>query len=365
VSTPCAAQENVIPHEILSANLYCNDYQINLSKFPLVDVYTETDSSGGTFISSKLLAINEILNLYTAFNKHILEFFSEEYLYQSDRWMSRAEFEANMIHHYRRHETGSLYYDKKLRSLYYSSNPRISGSAFTVSCGENYYVERSSFNIVTIGYEEVLDRAIEKGDILEYEPGFSFIPVIYPDVNPDYSPREKTVVYDLAERIRGRIEKDGVLINTKNTPKYEDGFIFYYYYENGKDLDLNNSSYYLPLHYTSEALGYAVMNDAEKKNYFIYSEDYLEENLSWKSIEKMQGIFAALGKLTGKNVTLRYDENDKSLYFENETETVGVPAAAFTENAYVRLSDAMEAYKKIANTDNGSNNALNSILSSM
>ncbi|MDR1689721.1 MAG: hypothetical protein LBS21_14100 [Clostridiales bacterium] len=330
-----------------------------------MDAYVEPERPEETFISVKLLAINEILLLYSDYDRYPCEFFTKEYLYQSNEWMSRAEFEANMKYQYRTHEKSDLYFDKRVRSLYYSNNPRLSGHPLTLSCGEDYYVERASFNIVARGYEKVLDRAIKKGDVSEYEPGFSFIPVIYPDVNPDYSPREKTVVYDLAERVRGRIKKDNVLLNTENTPKYEDGFKFFYYYENGKDLDLKNSSYYLPLHYTSEALGYAVINDAEKKNYFIYSEDYLEENLNWKSIEKMQGIFAALGKLTGNNVTLRYDENDKSLYFENEAETVGVPAAAFSEKAFVRLTDAMSAYKKIANTDNGSNNALNGILSSM
>jgi glutathione synthase/RimK-type ligase-like ATP-grasp enzyme len=109
-------------------------------------------------------------------------------------------------------------------------------------------------------------------------------------------------------------------------------------------------SYYIPLQLTYEALGYAVITDDEKQNYFIYSEDNLRENPNWKSIEKMQGIFAALGKLTGNVVTLRYEENEKCLYFENEAESIGIPAA-FSENAYVRVSDAVEAYKKLANTD--------------
>jgi hypothetical protein len=64
----------------------------------------------------------------------------------------------------------------------------------------------------------------------------------------------------------------------------------------------------------------------------------------------MQNIFSALANFTEKNVTVKYDENEKKLFFENESVTYSVEAAAFGKNAYVRISDAVNVYKKISDT---------------
>ncbi|MDR1690081.1 MAG: hypothetical protein LBS21_15980, partial [Clostridiales bacterium] len=63
--------------------------------------------------------------------------------------------------------------------------------------------------------------------------------------------------------------------------------------------------------------------------------------------------YVTLGKLTGKDVTLRYDEDERKLYFENEAQSIGVTSAAFGENAYVRVNDAMSAYKNITDSRQG------------
>jgi hypothetical protein len=364
ISVPCIAQEINFTHKQLTSNLYCNDFQVDLSKYPLIDICDEITKRKVAYVNENLLEIYEILKIYNRITSVDTKFYTKEYLEKSSEWMSRAEFEANMRYQFKVTESIGLYYNKKFRALYFSGTVRGGSYLETVSCGDNYYFNTTDFYVHVRGYDAILDRVIEKKAINEYEPGTSFIPVIYPDANEDFSYYDDGIAYDIRSNRRMELVKNDVLLHPDSP------FLMQKYkiYERFNANDKNNydfTSYYIPLQLTYEALGYAVMNDAEKQNYFIYSEDYLKESPNWKSIEKMQNIFAALGKLTGKNVTLRYDENEKILFFENEAESVGVATAAFVENSYVRVTDAMDAYKRIANTDNGSNNALNSILSSL
>ncbi|MDR1688114.1 MAG: hypothetical protein LBS21_05825 [Clostridiales bacterium] len=354
INFPCvAALNDPFTYNKLSANLYCNDYQIDLSKFPLIDICDEVIIRNVTYVSSDLTDIFEVLKLYSGYNFGNSEFYTKDYLEQSREWMSRAELEANMLYQRGVRESGIIYYDKKNRSLYFNMDRKLSSFIKTVTCGENYYVNVRSFYTMTHGYDEILERVIEKSAINEYDPGFSVAPVIYPEVNGDYLFHDNKGEYDMEKSHRQRIIYDGVsLLPGSEVPELPEEN--HWAYDYGDINDWRNgekSSHYIPLKLTYEAIGCAVINDDEKQNYFIYSEDYLRENPNWKSIEKMQGIFAALSKLTGKKVTLRYDENEKCLYFENEAESIGITAVAFDENAYVRVSDATEAYKKLANTD--------------
>ncbi|MDR1689722.1 MAG: hypothetical protein LBS21_14105 [Clostridiales bacterium] len=354
INFPCvAALNDPFTYNKLSANLYCNDYQIDLSKFPLIDICDEVTIRNVTYVSSDFTDIFEVLRLYSGYNFGNPEFYTKDYLEQSREWMSRAELEANMLYRYGVRETGTIYNDKKNRSLYFDMDRKLSGFIKTVTCGENYYINVRSFYVSTHGYDEILERVIEKSAINEYDPGFSVAPVIYPEVNENYSFHDNKGEYDMEKSHRQRIIHDGVSLLPDSVSRLlpEENYWVYEYGDINDWRNIEKSSYYTPLKLTYEAIGCAVISDDEKQNYFIYSQDYLEESPNWKSIEKMQGIFAALGKLTGKTVTLRYDENEKCLYFENEAESVGITAAAFDENAYVRVSDATEAYKKLANTN--------------
>ncbi|MDR1688126.1 MAG: hypothetical protein LBS21_05890, partial [Clostridiales bacterium] len=142
--------------------------------------------------------------------------------------------------------------------------------------------------------------------------------------------------------------KTKLVIHKGDEIRKKDHWMYGLYNVNGsEEIDANN--HYYPLELVYETIGYAVISDAEKQNYFIYSEDYLKDNSDWKSVEKLQNWFTSFGELFSENAKLRYDENEDILYFENETESVGIPVAAFDENAYVRVSDAVEAFKKVAN----------------
>jgi hypothetical protein len=365
LSLQCSAEPvNDFSYNILSANLYCNDLQIDLSKFPLIDISDEITEGGVTYASSSLLDIYEILGIYYGHDTSFMWFCTKEYLEKFGLWISRAEFEAEILYITGEYDHKGLYYDNKLRRLHYAEDPSLNDKLYVVSCGENYYVfsgglfsNSAYFNSRNISniYYKIFDRKVDKSHFKEYDVGFSSVPVTYPNTNKDFS-FDSDLEYGIVRKTKLEIYK-GDEIRKKNHWMYGLSNV-----NGSEEIDANNL--YVPLEVVYETIGYAVISDAEKQNYFIYSEDYLKENPDWKSVDKLRNMFTLLGNLSGKNATLRYDDNEDILYFESEAESVGVPAAAFGENAYVRVADAIEAYKKIANIDESLNDALSSFLSS-
>jgi hypothetical protein len=263
-----------------------------LSNYPLIDICDDITKQEVTYVSKTLLEIYEILNLYIRTSSDHTKFYTGDYLEQSDEWMSRAEFEANMYYRFKTRETSGLYYDEKIRLLFYSGGS-INAYIYTVSCGNNYYFDIQDFYVDVYNYREILDRVIEKDVINEYEPGTSFEPVIYPNETEDFFYHDDDIVYELRTHRRMELEKNDVLLHPDSSflmQKYK----IYERFNANDEHNYDFASYYIPLQLTYEALGFAVISDAEKQNYFIYSEDYLIESPNWKSIEKTQNIFAAL-----------------------------------------------------------------------
>jgi hypothetical protein len=346
---PCTCEPvSSATHNKLAANLYCNDYQIDLSAFPLIDICDEVTGDDVTYVSVKLLDIYEILEVYNNYNSKYMSFYTSEFLSQAYRWISRAEFEAEVLYISGEYDHKGLYYDEMSRHLYYAENPERGDDVVVVSCGENYYVDVATMIGTTPGYSKMYDRIVDSSHFQEYEPGFSVVPVIYPAVNKEFLHHDD-IDYDIAKKTVLEIISNGEELYPDGVNKDNRLWMYEYFDVNNRE-NFETNSYYVPLKLTYETAGYAVISDDEKQNYFIYSEEYIKENPDWKTVDKMQNIFSALAKFTGKNVTVKYDENEKKLFFENESVTDSVEAAAFGKNAYVRISDAVNVYKKISYT---------------
>ncbi|MDR1688115.1 MAG: hypothetical protein LBS21_05830, partial [Clostridiales bacterium] len=204
IASPCAASESGSEPEFtynqLSANLYCNDYQIDLSRYPLLEICDEITEHDVVYVSAGLHAINEILELYELYRYSDRAFYTRDYLDQSDKWMSRAEFEANLKFHLRENQK-TLYYDEGNHEVFYDAGSRASVYIRTLSCGEDYYIDKEWFLKYTNNLEEIMAGVIDKTKITNYNPGYSFVPVIYPNVNEDFFCKEDGKEYDLTRGV--------------------------------------------------------------------------------------------------------------------------------------------------------------------
>jgi hypothetical protein len=64
--------------------LYCNGYQIDISQYPLLNVYGEPGEPDIVYISEKNYSVMEILGLYIDYN----EFYTRDYLEKNRGWIT-------------------------------------------------------------------------------------------------------------------------------------------------------------------------------------------------------------------------------------------------------------------------------------
>ncbi|MDR1689660.1 MAG: hypothetical protein LBS21_13780, partial [Clostridiales bacterium] len=73
--------------------------------------------------------------------------------------------------------------------------------AYQRGTGEDYYIDKEEFLRYTNNLEEIMAGVIDKTKITNYNPGYSFVPVIYPNVNEDFFCKEDGKEYDLTRGV--------------------------------------------------------------------------------------------------------------------------------------------------------------------
>jgi hypothetical protein len=149
VSTPCAAQENVIPHEILSANLYCNDYQI-------INFIEELKPDGAMLYDLNFDRIPEVVtwqNNYTYW-----DISCEVYSVQNGKLKSVLKFNID------ENSPILLYKSKNNSEFYYISECRQYGMANMITAyAEKHSVYRIGFITSNLAGSEIYYSNPEKG----------------------------------------------------------------------------------------------------------------------------------------------------------------------------------------------------------
>ena len=342
-SVPCTVHGIDNDSALMDYKLYCNGYQIDISQYPLLNVYGESGEPDIVYISEKNYSVMEILGLYIDYN----EFYTRDYLEKSDEWISRAELEA------KRNKDGvypHIVYDAKKRG-FRVSNLKYTYYIKTAISGNDAYVLKSSLykNVSNSGtvsdarMERMMGTDIDGYDISDYTSEFSFKPIIEPEYDEDFLPKGDVLnkTYELYKIEGEKITKDGKAVG-------EEDFIGMSLYDgNGVDYWRDAYSWYLPLQFTYETLGFAVIFDTANKTVFIYSKEYLEKNRGWITVERAVKLASVFSKAKKDDIDVQYDKDGGQLVMKNGGSTVAPPVKAvalpvvvFDDVAYVKIGRA-------------------------
>ncbi|MDR1689427.1 MAG: hypothetical protein LBS21_12570 [Clostridiales bacterium] len=344
--------------ELLDYKLYCEDRQINLSTYPLLNVFNESGEPN-IYIAVNFYSIPELLGYYTInFPYGRIEYYTRGYLEETGEWISRADAEETYKLHKRAPGTMSefKYYEGDHSfSFYYTSIPALNEFK-TASRGRDGYIKLDSFIYYLTDSRGNPPETLYKSDQPDKyrQQGVTFEEIIYPNSKDSFTPTKRLEMdYHI-------VNNDRKMSNRLNDEPIGDEFdMFYISAETNKSpdgnstrialsiLNSNYSPYYVNLKATYESLGCAVITDAANKTVFIYSQSFLDRSPNWVSKDDAERLISIDNILNKGKSEITMDFTTDSLILKTATASVTVNTVVANKEPFVKSSDFKNALKKL------------------